>query len=182
MAKLSPAVECVYGQVLRSGGKFIDATYYAISSGRTEDAAAVWGAASPCLVSVASPEDAFAPGYLSTVQMSTAQFQAAAATLGCSLSGDAAHWVGTVKHSGTGLVSWAELGGKRVKGGDLRTAFGLRSANFQVTYTAGNFLFTVKGYGHGVGMSQTGAVAMAQRGVPYTQILAWYYPGSVLSV
>ena len=178
---LAPAVESVYGKVLRSGNDLINATYYAISSGRTEDAANVWGTASPCLSPVASPADIYAPGYLSTVQMSSAQFLSAAAGLGYTLSGDASTWVGDMKRTESGMVTSMQFGGKSVKGTDARTAFGLRSANFSVTYANGNFTFSVKGYGHGVGMSQTGAVSMAEQGEAYTRILSWYYPGSSLT-
>jgi stage II sporulation protein D len=39
------------------------------------------------------------------------------------------------------------------------------------------FSFTGKGYGHGVGMSQLGAKAMAEMGFGYREILAFYYRG-----
>lgn len=178
---LAPAVESVYGKVLRNGSNLIDATYYAISSGRTEDAANVWGGASPCLVPVASPGDIYASGYLSTVKMTSAQFQSSAANLGCTLSGDASTWIGEIARTNSGMVTTMQLGGKAVKGTDARSAFGLRSANFSVTYASGTFTFSVKGYGHGVGMSQVGAISMAEQGESYTRILSWYYPGSSLS-
>jgi stage II sporulation protein D len=41
-------------------------------------------------------------------------------------------------------------------------------------------LFVGSGHGHGVGMSQWGARAMAQRGASYREILAWFYPGAGL--
>ena len=65
----------------------------------------------------------------------------------------------------------------------MRTALGLRSTDFTVSYDAAadTFTFTTKGYGHGVGMSQYGAHAMALTGKTYREILAWYYPGTSLS-
>lgn len=179
-ANLSAAVDSVYGQVLRSGSALVNATYYAISSGCTENAAAVWGKEYPCLLPVASPGDIYASGYLSTKVLSASQFQAAASTLGCTLSGDASHWVGSIQRTASGMVSSLTLGGKSVKGTDARTAFDLRSANFSIAFANGCFTFTVKGYGHDVGMSQTGAVSMAKQGSTYQQILSWYYPGSTL--
>ena len=71
-----------------------------------------------------------------------------------------------------------EIGGVLCKGSDVRTVFGLRSTHFTCTYEEGSFTFTVKGYGHGVGMSQMGADYMAQQGSTYEEILAWYYPGT----
>ena len=40
--------------------------------------------------------------------------------------------------------------------------------------------FTTNGYGHGVGMSQWGAKALAEQGADYRAILAHYYPGTEL--
>jgi len=55
--------------------------------------------------------------------------------------------------------------------------FGLRSACFEVTYKNSVFTFTVKGWGHGVGMSQYGAGALAREGKSYADILKTYYTG-----
>ena len=42
------------------------------------------------------------------------------------------------------------------------------------------FSVTTKGYGHGVGLSQYGASAMALTGSTCAEILAHYYPGTTL--
>ena len=62
-------------------------------------------------------------------------------------------------------------------GQDLRTLFSLRSTSFTVSAGAEGVTFSVTGYGHGVGMSQYGANAMAQEGKSYEEILKWYYTG-----
>ena len=62
----------------------------------------------------------------------------------------------------------------------LRQALGLRSTSFTVQYQSGNFSFTTRGYGHGVGLSQWGTKAMAEQGKSYADILAHYYPGTQL--
>ena len=72
------------------------------------------------------------------------------------------------------------LGGVKIKGTELRSLFSLRSTAFTLEYRDGRFLFTVTGFGHGVGMSQYGAQVMAGDGADYTRILAHYYPGAVL--
>ena len=46
--------------------------------------------------------------------------------------------------------------------------------------TGTTLVLTVRGYGHGVGMSQAGAQAMAKAGKPYTEILYFYYTGCTL--
>ena len=67
-----------------------------------------------------------------------------------------------------------------VSGMQLRELFELRSTAFTLDCTDEGFLFTVTGYGHGVGMSQYGANVMAQDGAAYSEILTHYYPGAEL--
>ncbi|TQI68670.1 stage II sporulation protein D [Clostridium sp. KNHs216] len=181
--KLTQVVNAVYGQVLKSGNDLADATYYAISSGKTETSEDIWGGKRSYLVSVASPGDIFAGGYQTTVTLSADQFKAAAlkAAPKASLGTDAAKWVGTVSRTTAGSVKTIEIGGVSVTGNDARSAFGLRSANFALTCKDNVFTFVVKGYGHGVGMSQVGADYMASQGSTYKQILAWYYPTTSLT-
>jgi stage II sporulation protein D len=45
---------------------------------------------------------------------------------------------------------------------------------------AATFAITGRGWGHGVGMSQYGALGFAQRGYGYARIVAHYYPGTKL--
>ena len=67
------------------------------------------------------------------------------------------------------------LGGVTLTGSQVRTLFALRSAAFTVTWDGSSFTFDVTGYGHGVGMSQYGANAMAKEGKSFDEILTWYY-------
>jgi stage II sporulation protein D len=65
--------------------------------------------------------------------------------------------------------------------GDLkirRTLGGLRSSLFTVTREGTAWRFDGAGFGHGVGMCQTGAIGMAESGKGYQEILRHYYPGS----
>ena len=62
----------------------------------------------------------------------------------------------------------------------LRRPSARRSTCFTVQYQSGNFSFTTRGYGHGVGLSQWGTKAMAEQGKSYADILAHYYPGTQL--
>ncbi len=79
-----------------------------------------------------------------------------------------------------GAVACAVLGGVVFSGTELRELFSLRSTAFTLSYSGGSFVFTVTGFGHGVGMSQYGANVMASRGADYREILSHYYPGTVL--
>ncbi|RMF13965.1 MAG: SpoIID/LytB domain-containing protein [Candidatus Dadabacteria bacterium] len=72
---------------------------------------------------------------------------------------------------------------KRISGNDFRLAVGprlVRSLLFDVHLRQGALHFSGHGYGHGVGMSQWGARTMAERGMSYQEILAYYYPGTTV--
>ena len=53
----------------------------------------------------------------------------------------------------------------------------LRSTNFTFSIDGDNITFSVVGYGHGVGMSQTGADSMAKQGSNYEDIIKHFYTG-----
>jgi stage II sporulation protein D len=66
---------------------------------------------------------------------------------------------------------------------DARRALGsdiLRSTHFSVSVSDGKAFFEGKGWGHGVGLCQWGAMGMAKKGFSYAQILKFYYPGSTV--
>ena len=87
---------------------------------------------------------------------------------------------GPVEQTSSGYTKSLTVCGQTVSGTALRQALGLRSTCFTVQYQSGNFSFTTRGYGHGVGLSQWGAKAMAEQGADYADILAHYYPGTQL--
>lgn len=90
-------------------------------------------------------------------------------------------WFGTPEYTAAGYVAALPVCGQRITGTALRQALGLRSTCFTVRYESGAFCFTTKGYGHGVGLSQWGAKALAEQGQNFADILAHYYPGTSLS-
>ncbi|MAC95878.1 MAG: hypothetical protein CMC96_10280 [Flavobacteriales bacterium] len=60
---------------------------------------------------------------------------------------------------------------------DLRHQFLLRSTYFGVEHRGNEVLLKGRGYGHGVGLCQEGAMEMAERGYNYAEILHYYYKG-----
>ncbi len=176
--KLCAAVDAVIGKTITHDGALIDACYFAISSGSTEDAATLWGNDIPYLRSVASPGDRLAPDYQTTVTLTADEMrQKLSAIDGVTLGDDPAAWIGTPAYSTAGTVTAVTVGGKTLTGTDLRSALGLRSACFSCTYQGGSFTVTVRGYGHGVGMSQYGADYLARQGYTWQEILQYYYTG-----
>ncbi len=178
-AKLSAAVAGTDGQVLTYGGSLIQAVFFSSAAGATEDAAAVWGSTLPYLVSVDSPEGDEVPNYRSTVTLSAGEIKALAeeAGLGCDLSGDPAGWFSGLTRTVSGRVASLSLGGVSMTGGAARSLFSLRSAAFDVACDGGSFTFSVTGYGHGVGLSQYGANALAKDGASWREIVEHYYTG-----
>ena len=137
----------------------------------------VWGSTVPYLVSVDSPEGKNVPNYHSFVTVTADELAVAVAGCGCDLSGSPENWIGGAVRTESGMVKSLEVGGVCVKGTQLRSALGLRSSVFSVDYTGGAFIFSVTGYGHGVGMSQYGANEFAKQGKTWQEIVAWYYTG-----
>ena len=76
-----------------------------------------------------------------------------------------------------GSVKTVSVGGVTLKGSAVRAALGLRSACFEWETTGERLVFHVTGHGHGVGLSQHGANAMALSGADYREILTHYYTG-----
>ncbi len=176
--KICTAVDAVMGHTITYDDALIDACYFAISSGSTEDAATLWGNDIPYLRAVASPGDRLAPDYQTTVTLSADEMrQKLAAIDGVTLGDDPAAWIGTPTCSPAGTVTAIPVGGTTQKGTDIRTVLGLRSACFTCTYEDGTFTLTVRGYGHGVGMSQYGADYLARQGYSWQEILQYYYTG-----
>ena len=180
-ARLSALVDEVLDEILYYENAPACASYFAISNGQTEASENVWGSALPYLISVDSSTDRSADNYEYTVTFSAEQVQQALAGLGISADLAAPEgWFGPAALTSAGYTKTVTVCGQTVTGTTLRRALGLRSTCFTVQYQSGNFSFTTRGYGHGVGLSQWGSKAMAEQGKSYADILAHYYPGTQL--
>lgn len=182
MALLRDVWAQVKGQAMLWQGEPILAVYSAASCGATETAENVWVEDLPYLQAVASPGDTFCSGFLSTVTLSVNEFKAAVEKMKNppALFGEEENWLCDIECTPSGYVKAATVCGTAYSGQELRSAFGLKSACFTVEFTDGRFVFTVRGWGHGVGLSQAGAAFMAAGGASYSEILSHYYPGAVL--
>ena len=180
-ARLAALVDEVLDDILYYENAPACTSYFAISNGQTEASENVWGPALPYLISVESSNDRSADNYEYTATFSEAQVQQALSGLG--VTADLAapeNWFGPAELTSAGYTKSLTLCGQAVSGTALRQALGLRSTCFTVQYQSGNFSFTTRGYGHGVGLSQWGAKAMAEQEQSYADILAHYYPGTQL--
>lgn len=178
--KIEEAVAGTDGLGILYEGSPIQALFFSSAPGKTVDAVEVWGNSVAYLKSVDSPEGDEVPNYHSQVVLSAEEVKAKvlAAYPGADLSGDPGGWFGQARSNEGGTVSSILLGGVTLTGGQVRTLFALRSAAFTVCWDGTSFTFDVTGYGHGVGMSQYGANAMAEDGKTFQEILTWYYTGT----
>ena len=178
--RIRAAVDATAGQALYYEEKPAFAAFHSSSAGATEDCGAVWNPR-PYLVSVSSPETAEdVPGYVSTVRCWSIDFRDTllSARPEADFSVPQSEWLGALRRDASGRVAEAVIGGAAFSGTELRRLFSLRSTAFEISREGGEFVFTVTGFGHGVGMSQYGAKVMAEQGADYREILAHYYPGT----
>lgn len=183
--RVTSAVRATAGQLLTYNGLPIEMLYHACSGGRTEDAAEVFAASRPYLVSVASPGEEDCTGFAADTRFSRKEAAAmlCAAFPGCSVTADGLPGqLKLLSSTASGRISTVLVGNEAVSGRDFRQALGLRST--LCTWDADDeaITFHTLGYGHGVGMSQAGAQAMASGGRRYAEILAHYYPGTSLAL
>jgi stage II sporulation protein D len=181
--KMEQAVDAVLRDILTYNGEPISACYHAISPGRTEASENIFVTALPYLVSVDSSYDKTAEGYLSTATFTPGELEDVLRLYDKEFTrvGETAQWLGDAQVSEAGTVLSQRICGRDYAGTTLREIFGLRSPAFELRYDGEQFVFEVKGYGHGVGMSQNGANGLAKEGKTYVEILAHYYPGAVLT-
>lgn len=81
------------------------------------------------------------------------------------------------EYTDSNRVKTLKVGNLELAGVEIRTLLGLRSTSFTFSIEENNIKFSVIGYGHGVGMSQTGADALAKQGKNYEEIIKHFYTG-----
>lgn len=173
LGAIERAVEATKGLIVTYDGEPIQAAFFSTSSGYTENSEDYWDQPLPYLRSVPSPWDkAVSPRYKQEVEMSLQEFYAK---------------LGIKKKKKMPLRVTGLTEGRRVRefavgaytftGRDTREKLGLPSSKFTWVVTGDRIVFTTYGYGHGVGMSQWGANALAKAGKTAEQILQYYYTG-----
>ena len=182
--KVESVVDEVFGITLTDEkGELADIAYFAVSSGKTENSEDIFGFESPYLKAVPSPYDLTAPDYITEVSFSDDEFikriknHDPSVSFGETLS----EIIGTPQRTSSGSVKSITIGSSEFSGETIREIFSLRSSSFDLAHKDGKYIFTVKGYGHGAGMSQYGANEMAKQGMCCTEILRHYYGPIVIS-
>lgn len=177
--KIENCIAAVQDELLIYENEPIFAAYHAISPGTTNSCADVWAKNLPYLKSVNSAGDTLADGYLSEVSFSVEELCERLNSI-TAASGEPQTYFSNAKTTDNGYVKEISFCGKVISGSQICKLLSLRSSNFTISFADGIFTFAVKGYGHGVGMSQTGADYMAKQGSSYKEILLHYYNGATL--
>lgn len=172
--KIKDAVSQTDGYMILYDKKPITAVYHAVSSGKTESCADIWGSDLAYLKPVASEGDKLAENYISTLSLTTEELKQKLSGL-TDFTEDPTLFFGDCTRTESGTVKSITLCGKELSGSKIREVLDLKSSNFTVSYQENVFTFTTYGYGHGVGMSQNGANYMAAQGSSFIEILCHYY-------
>lgn len=172
------------GKVATYNGDVIDAFFHSNSGGKTEKVSNVWGGTDlPYLQSVETAgEDAYNQ-YKSEVTLTKSEFESKIKQKHPEFTIDYndAECIKIIEYTQGDRVKTIKIGNLELSGVEVRTLIGLKSANFDAKVDEDNIKFSVKGYGHGVGMSQTGADSMAKQGSNYEDIIKHYYTGVEIS-
>ncbi len=181
------ATAATQGEILTYRGAPILAVFHSTAGGRTATAGEVWGRDLPYLRNVDIEEEADAPHTYWRTVFSNADLDRQLTDAGIEV-GSLRDLVVTARTE-SGRVATLEVRGSsqvaRLFGPSLRSFAGgldLRSKLFDIRSVPDGFAFVGSGYGHGVGMSQWGARALAERGETYRRILERFYPGTRLEV
>ena len=176
--KIVNAVNSTQGKIITYQGKPINAFFHSNSGGETEAPIEVWGGSGyPYLQSVSTAgEDAYSQ-YSSEAEFTEEEFVEKIKEVHSDFE---INWkedncIEVTEYTEGNRVKTIKIGNLELSGVEVRTIFGLRSANFKVTREGGKIKFEVTGYGHGVGMSQTGADSLAKQGKNYEDIIHHFY-------
>jgi stage II sporulation protein D len=191
-ASIESAVQATAGETLWVHGERVPGYFTQSCGGMTEDAASMWGGAhKPWLVAHTDSYCLRAPSQWHT-EISSADLSGALQAEGWKL-GRGIDGVHVAQRDASGrarMVQIAAAGGQMtLSAASLRFAVNrslgwnrLRSDWYEVSFENGHIVFDGKGYGHGVGLCQAGAMGMAKEGKSYREILAFYFPSANVRV
>ena len=178
--KIQEAVNATKGKIITYNNQPINAFFHANSGGKTEIPVNVWGGTGYPYLQVVetSGEDGYNQ-YSSEVELSyeeiTNKLKEKYQDIQIDFNND--EDIKILDYTDSGRVKTIKFGNHELAATEVRTIFGLRSTNFEIKKESEKVKFSVIGYGHGVGMSQTGADSLAKQGYNYEQIINHFYVG-----
>lgn len=176
--KIVQAVNLTKGKIVAYDRKPINAFFHANSGGITESSLNIWGGIDyPYLKSVETAGEEGYTQYSSQVVLNQQDLLAKIQSeyKDCTIDFSKQDSIQILEYTTSGRVKTIKFGNKEIAGTEARTLLGLKSTNFTFDINDENITFTVTGYGHGVGMSQTGADSLAKVGSNYEEIIKHFY-------
>ena len=178
--KIEQCVKETQGKIITYNNQPINAFFHANSGGTTEMPVNVWGGSDfPYLQVVQTAGEEGYTQYSSEIELSQEELinklKEKYSDIQIDFNND--DDIKILEHTDSRRVKTIKFGNHELSGVETRTLFGLKSANFEIVKENGKIKFSVKGYGHGVGMSQTGADTMAKQGNNYEDIIKHFYVG-----
>ena len=179
-AKIEQCVNDTKGKIITYEGKPINAFFHANSGGTTELPVNVWGGTGlPYLQVVETTGEEGYTQYSSEVSLSQEELLNKLKTKysDIQINFENEEDIKILEYTDSNRVRTVKFGNHELSGVEVRSLLGLKSANFEIIKEGETIKFAVKGYGHGVGMSQTGADTMAKEGSNYEDIIKHFYVG-----
>ena len=190
--KIKKACRATAGELLYYDGEMVlHPLFFSSSGGQTENSEDVFVSAVPYLISVSSPYEEKATHRDEEKSFTIKEF---ASNVRKAFPEKDFGTIGTdrikiLSRTAGGRVEKMKVGDVTLKGTEVRSALGLSSALFTISFKEGtgwngssasdtHIAFVSNGSGHGVGMSQYGADGMARGGADYKEILRHYYSGT----
>lgn len=174
--KIKKIVNATKGEYLTYNNEIAQALFFSTSVGKTENSEEVFSEAVPYLVSVDSSWDEdVSPVFNDSKKFKLNNFLSL-----LNLKSNNKVVTKVLETTSTGRIKKIIINEREFSGSDVYKNLGLRSTYFKIEQEGEYVIVYTKGYGHGVGMSQYGALAMARRGHNYNEILNYYYKGTEL--
>ena len=178
--KIVQAVNETTGKIITYENQPINAFFHSNSGGITESSVNIWGGIEyPYLKSVeTSGEDSYSQ-YSSEVSFGKEELidKLKETHENIQIDWNEENSIQIQEYTESGRVRTIKFGNISIAGTEARTILGLKSTNFVISYQDDRIIFSVTGYGHGVGMSQTGADSLAKQGNAYGEIIKHFYTG-----
>lgn len=178
--KIVSAVNATAGKIITYEGQPINAFFHSNSGGTTEIPINVWGGSGyPYLQSVATSGEEEYSQYSSEVELTREELinKIKETHSNIEINFEEENSIQITEYTDSGRARTVKFGNINLSGVEVRSIFGLRSANFSIEQTEATIKFKVLGYGHGVGMSQTGADSLAKQGNNWEEIVKHFYVG-----
>jgi stage II sporulation protein D len=177
--KLKQSVEETNGLVIEYQGNVVEAPYHAVCAGRTRSGEeAFQNADFEYLQGVDSPKDIKAKNYLRIITIEPKKLvdKLKAEYPEMEIQEEnILEQMEILKRDSAGYVMQIKVGDLTISGEKFRSLLKINSSNFALAQAGNSIKITVKGLGHGVGLSQFGANEMAKEGLSYEEILNYYF-------